>query len=142
MDRDGYGARRGQSDLERLLEDCRTLSPLGVERVAKGWIEHAGAGAHPVWHEAEAAALRVLETTGRTPEWDALRNRILGLTERRDALISWRLEHGEVGHRAEDALLGATLALMAAPELDAAHSRALLAPMAEALPWLGGAPAA
>lgn len=133
---DGYGPRPGQGELDRLLEDCRTLSPLGIERAAAGWTEHAGSGEHAAWHEAERAALHVLETTNRAPEWDQLRNRILGLTERQTALISWRVEHGEKGHHAEDALLGAALALMARPELDARHARILLAPMAEALPWL------
>jgi len=138
MDRDGYGPRLGQPDIDRLLEDARTLSPLGVERAAEGWVKHAGAGAHESWHEAERAALHVLETTLRAPAWDELRNRILGLTENRGALVAWRAEHGEKGHHAEDALLGAALALMAHPELDAAHARTLLAPMAEALPWLSG----
>ena len=137
-DRDGYGPRPGQSDIDRLLEDARTLSPLGVERAAQGWAAHAGSGTHPAWHEAERAALHVLETTLRAPAWDELRNRILGLTEQRGALIAWRLEHGETGHHAEDALLGAALALNARPELDAAHARVLLMPMAEALPWLTG----
>jgi len=138
MDRDGYGARPGQAGIDRLLEDARTLSPLGVERAAEGWVQHAGSGAHQSWHEAERAALHVLETTLRARAWDELRNRILGLTENRGALVAWRLEHGEKGHHAEDALLGAALALMAQPELDAAHARTLLGPMAEALPWLTG----
>jgi len=137
-DRDGYGPRPGQSDIDRLLEDARTLSPLGVERAAQGWVAHAGTGTHPAWHEAERAALHVLETTLRARAWDELRGRILGLTEARGALIAWRLEHGETGHHAEDALLGAALALMARPELDAAHARVLVKPMAEALPWLSG----
>ena len=139
-DSDGYGARPGQSDVDRLLEDARTLSPLGVERVAQGWVEHAGSGTHPAWHEAERAALHALETSKplRTPEWDELRNRILGLTENRSALVAWKLEHGEVGHHAEDALLGAALALLAGSSLDARHRRVLAAPMAKALPWLEG----
>ena len=140
MDSDGYGARPGQADLDRLLEDARTLSPLGVERAAKGWVDHSGSGTHESWHEAERAALHILETVKplRSPAWDELRNRILGLTENADALVAWRLEHGENGHNAENALLGAALALMAEPELDTRHRRALLAPMAEALPWLKG----
>jgi hypothetical protein len=140
MDRDGYGARPGQDELDRLLEDARTLSPLGVERAAKGWVDHAGAGTHEAWHEAERAALHILETVKplRSPEWDELRGRILGMTENKDALVAWRLEHGENGHHAENALLGAALALMAQPELDAHHRRVLIAPMAEALPWLKG----
>jgi hypothetical protein len=135
-DREGYGPRPGQSEIDRLLEDARTLSPLGVERAAQGWTKHAGGGTHAAWHEAERAALHVLETTLRAPRWDELRGRILGLTENRGSLVAWRLEHGEVGHHAEDALLGAALAIMAGADLDAAHARVLLAPMAEALPWL------
>jgi hypothetical protein len=138
MDRDGYGVRPGQTDIDRLLEDSRTLSPLGIERAAQGWVTHAGGGTHQAWHEAERAALHVLETSRRAPAWDELRNRILGLTERHDALVSWRAEHGDTGHHAEDALLGAALGLMARPELDAAHAKVLLAPMANALPWLEG----
>jgi|SRR5579884_2199391 len=138
IDSDGYGPRPGQADVDRLLEDARTLSPLGVERAAEGWVRHAGAGTHQGWHEAERAALQVLETTRRASAWDDLRSRILGLTENSGALVAWRVEHGETGHHAEDALLGAALALLAQPELDAAHARTLLAPMAEALPWLTG----
>ncbi len=137
-DDDGYGPRPGQGDVDRLLEDARTLSPLGVERAAAGWVEHAGSGGHPQWHEAERAALHVLETTNRAPRWDELRGRILGLTESRGAMVAWRAEHGEKGHHAESALLGAALALVAGPDLDRAHHRVLVAPMAEALPWLGG----
>ena len=135
-DDDGYGERPGQSDIDRLLEDCRTLSPLGVERVAQGFEAHAGRGAHESWHEAERAALHVLETTNRAAEWDLLRNRLLGLTESGAALVAWRVEHGQVGHDAEEALLGAALALSARPRLDPAHERVLVRPMAEALPWL------
>jgi hypothetical protein len=135
-DSDGYGARPGQSDIDRLLEDARTLSPLGVERAAEGWRRHAGSGGHDAWHRAERDALHVVETRQRTQEWDTLRGRILGLTERPGALIAWREEHGEMGHEAESALLGAALALTSRPDLDSSHVRVLLAPMAEALPWL------
>jgi hypothetical protein len=138
IDREGYGPREGQSDIDRLLEDARTLSPLGVERAAQGWVSHAGAGAHESWHEAEQAALHVIETTLRAMAWDELRNRILGLTENKGSLVAWRQEHGETGHHAESALLGAALALMAQPQLDKTHRAVLLAPMAEALPWLSG----
>ncbi len=133
MDRDGYGERSGQSTVERLLEDARTLSPLGIERVAAGWARRGGDSA---FHEAEAAALHAVETGGSTQEWDALRNRVLGLTERGTPLVSWRAEHGAIGHSAEDALLAAALALVAGAGLDPAHSASLRRPMAEALPWL------
>jgi hypothetical protein len=132
VDTEGYGARPGQSDIERLLEDCRTLGESSIERIA-------AAGRPGAWVEAEQAALHVLEQKNGVREWDDLRHRILDLTERHDALVAWRAEHGEVGHRAEDALLGAVLALLARPELDARHERILLRPMSAALPWLLGA---
>jgi hypothetical protein len=150
LDADGYGARPNQSDVERLLEDSRTLGGSGIERVAGAWARRAApgwsdavpdhhddsSGRHGAWTEAERAALAVLERTNRVREWDDLRNRILDLTERHAALVAWRDEHGEVGHRAEDALLGAALALTARPDLDVGHERVLLGPMSAALPWL------
>jgi hypothetical protein len=139
VDSDGYGARRGQTSIERLLEDCRTLSPVGIERIASGWDTRHGT-AFPA---AEKAALHAIETHGRTQDWDALRNQILGLTERGTPLISWRLEHGANGHKAEDALMAAALALTAAGSgLARAHAETLIAPMSEALPWLTTAVAA
>jgi hypothetical protein len=136
MDRDGYGAREGQGPVDRLIEDCRTLSPAGIERVAAGWEKHATGGAHEDYHAAEHAALNRLEASGRVTEWDELRNLLLGLTERGTPLVAWRAEHGDVGHRAELALLGAAMALIAGADLDSRHRATLLQPMAEALPWL------
>jgi hypothetical protein len=149
-DIDGYGTRETQSDIDRLLEDCRTLSQSGIERIAQSWqtrvapgwadriSDHhdASSAEHDAWHQAERAALHVLEATNRAAAWDDLRNRILDLTEHHDALVSWRDEHGETGHRAEDALLGAALALSARPELDPTDERVLLGPMSATLPWL------
>jgi len=136
MDPDGYGARAGQTPLDRLMEDCRTLSPAGIERVAHGWARFGEGEHHAAYTAAERAALHLLEQSGRTPEWDDLRNRLLGLTERGTPLVAWRQEHGDTGHRAERALLGAALALLAVPDLDRVHREALLRPMGEALPWL------
>jgi hypothetical protein len=136
VDDDGYGARPGQDRIERLLEDSRTLSPLGVERAAQGWEQHAGFGKHQAWIDAERAALHVVETTGRTSEWEALRRRIVGMTEGQNALIAWKVEHGDTGHKALEALLGAALALVGGDDLDRGHAAVLRAPMAEALPWL------
>lgn len=149
---DGYGQRPNQSDIDRLLEDCRTLSASGIERIAQSWMENEAPGSaeqtgdthelssgeHTQWVVAEREALHVLEQTNRAGEWDTLRNRILDLTERHDAMVSWREEHGDVGHRAEDALLGAALALCAGNELDSDYLKALVIPMSAALPWLGG----
>lgn len=139
MDIEGYGPRPEQSDIDRLLEDCRTLSPAGVERAASGWETRRDPEG---FRSAETEALRVLERANLTPRWDELRNQLLGLTERGQPLVAWQREHGDVGHRAEDALLAAALALVAAEHLDAAQSELLRAPLAEALPWLGrGRPA-
>ena len=139
MDIEGYGPRPGQTPIERLLEDSRTLSPAGIERAASGWDRYAAA--HERYHEAEKAALHALESSDHGAEWDLLRNQLLGLTERSTALVSWRVEHGETGHKAENALLGAALALTAEETLDRGHREALVRPMSEALPWLLGSPA-
>ncbi len=139
-DTDGYGVRPHQSDIGRLLEDCRTLSESSIERIARGWSREAApgwservpdhlddsSGRHGAWIEAEHAALHILEQANRVSDWDQLRNRILDLTERHAALVAWRAEHGVVGHRAEDALLGTALALCARPDLDDKHERILL----------------
>ena len=138
VDTEGYGERPGQTPVDRLIEDCRTLSPAGVERVAHGWDQRASSGD---FADAERAALRTIEGTDRGDAWDALRNQLLGLTERGQPLIAWRLEHGSIGHKAEDALIAAALALSAGDGLDVAHRQTLLRPMSEALPWLGAAPA-
>jgi len=139
VDSDGYGARQGQTPIERLIEDCRTLSPAGIERIAAGWDARHH---HETFQDAEKAALHAIEARGRTTEWDALRNRLLGLTERGAPLISWRLEHGPVGHKAEDALMAAALALTAGSDLARHDAETLIAPMSEALPWLTAAVAA
>lgn len=131
-DADGYGPRPGQSEIDRLLEDCRTLSPAGIERVAGGWDRHSNG----VLREAETQALCALDAEGRRQEWDELRKRLLGLTETGEPLVAWRFEHGPVGHKAEEALIAAALALSAGDTLDLKHRTALLRPMAEALPWL------
>lgn len=136
MDRDGYGTREGQTPLDRLLEDCRTLSPAGIERIAHGWVRLAEGEHHATHVAAERAALRLLEESGRGSAWDELLNRLLGLTERGTPMVAWRIEHGDIGHRAENALLGAALALLAGPDLARGHREALVRPMAEALPWL------
>jgi hypothetical protein len=132
VDSDGYGERPNQPPAERLIEDCRTIGPSGIERVAAAWDRRAP----DLYAAAEHAALHVVETTNRGGAWDDLRNRLLGLTEHGTPLLAWRAEHGDVGHKAEDALLGAALALVAQPDLDRRHSEALLRPMAAALPWL------
>jgi hypothetical protein len=133
MDREGYGGRVAQSDIDRLVEDCRTLDGAGIERIATGWDQRPS---EATYLAAERAALHAVETSGHGVEWDETRNRLLGLTERGTPLISWRAEHGVLGHKAEDALLGAALALVAQPKLSHHHAKVLLRPMAEAVPWL------
>lgn len=131
-DEEGYGPRPGQTDLERLLEDARTLSPAGIERVATGWDLHGGERLQ----DSEQAALRVVEQSRRGEEWAELRSRLLGLTESGEPMVAWRAEHGPVGHKAEDALVTAALAITTSDALDRKDREALLRPMAEALPWL------
>jgi hypothetical protein len=135
MDKDGYGYDAGNQGVKRFLEDLRTLSPAGIERVAEGWKLYVQP-AHAAFHEAEKAALHAIETADLGLSWEALRREVLDLTEGRASLISWKVEHGEVGHRGEEAALGAALALQAGMLLDETHRHTLLRPMAEALPWL------
>src|SRR5437763_96826 len=110
-DLEGYGPRPGQSDIERLLEDARTLSPVGIERVANGWTTAIAGEGIEQWHHAEAAAIQTLEASDRAPDWEDLRRSIVRMTEGEHALLPWQQEHGETGHKAERALLGAALAL-------------------------------
>jgi hypothetical protein len=140
MDADGYGYGAGDHGIKRLLEDLRTLSPAGIERVAQGWKLH-GLPVHPAFHEAERAALHAIEKADMGLSWEALRREVLDLTEGRASLVSWKAEHGEVGHHGEAAALGAALALHAGDGLDQTHRQTLLRPMAEALPWLTAAEA-
>ena len=135
-DLDGYGYDPNQDPIARLLEDLRTLSPAGIERMAWGWDQRETGEAHERFHAAEKAALRLIETSNRTEGWDALKRGVLDMTEGRTSLIAWRAEHGEVGHKAEAAALAAALALHAGEALDQEHRRSLLAAAAEALPWL------
>jgi hypothetical protein len=135
MDSDGYGYSADEHGVGRLLEDLRTLSPSGIERVAHGWETHALPHLER-YHEAESAALAAVENAHMTTDWEALQRTVLDLTEGRSSLVSWKVEHGEKGHHAEAAALGAALALHAAGHLDRHHTEILTRPMAEALPWL------
>ncbi len=135
-DREGYGYRPEDRGVERLLGDFRTLSPAGIERAAWGWDRHEDPQALQRFRDAEKAALRTVERADLGPAWEELRRSILDLTEGRSSLISWKAEHGEVGHKAERAALGAALALVAAGGLDHGDFVILVRPMAEALPWL------
>jgi hypothetical protein len=140
MDSDGYGYSSDDHSASRLLDDLRTFSPSGIERAAQGWDKHA---LHNIDHyrAAESAALAAIETAHLTADWEALQRQILDLTEGRTSLVSWKVEHGQTGHHAESAALGAALALHASGHLDHAHMETLVRPMAEALPWLLSVPA-
>ena len=88
------------------------------------------------FREAERAALHILEQTDRGPAWEEARKKILDLTEARTSLGSGKAEHGDIGHKAERALLGAALGIMTRDKLSHAQYVTLVRAMAEALPWL------
>src|SRR4029077_12569721 len=135
VDAEGYGFPEHKRTIARLMEDVRILSPAGVERVAQGWDEHVGETGLPAFREAEKAALRAIEQADRGAAWDEVRRTLFGLTESGAALISWRAEHGDMGHKAENAAFAAALGLLA-DGLIGKRQETLLRPMAEALPWL------
>jgi hypothetical protein len=135
MDSDGYGYALDDRGIGRLLEDLRTFSPAAIERVAHGWEVFAMPHLDK-YRAAEKAALEATETAHLTAAWEDLQRQILDLTEGRTSLVSWKVEHGQEGHHAEAAALGAALALHAAGHLDLAHVETLVRPMTEALPWL------
>jgi hypothetical protein len=136
-DAEGYGYGPAERGIPRLVDDLRTLSPAGIERAAWGWERHErDPQSMNSFHRAEKAALAALEHANRSPEWDQARKSILDLTEGRTSLVSWKAEHGDVGHRAERAALGAGLALVAGSSLHHRDIVALVQSMAEVLPWL------
>jgi hypothetical protein len=127
LDAEGYGYGSHEEGLERLLTDARVLSPAGIERAAWGWDRHEDPDAMQRFRDAERAALRILEQANRDQAWDDAKKRILDLTEARTSLVSWKAEH---------ALLGAALAILARDRLSHEQYATLVRPMAEALPWL------
>lgn len=135
-DIEGYGYRPEDRGVERLLVDFRTLSPAGIERAAWGWDRHEDPRALEQFRAAEKAALGAVEKANLGPAWEELRRTILDLTEGRSSLVSWKAEHGDVGHKAERAALGAALALVVREQLQHHDFATLVRPMAEALPWL------
>ncbi len=136
VDAEGYGFPDHQRTLARLIQDVRVLSPAGVERAAMGWDRHVGTHGLPAMHGAEKAALRAIEQANRGSAWDEVRKSLFGLTESGDALVSWKAEHGETGHKAEDAAFMAALGLVSEDLVGKEHAATLMRPMAEALPWL------
>jgi hypothetical protein len=119
-----------------LLNDARVLSPAGIERAAWGWDRHEDHAAMQRFRDAEKAGLRTLEQNDRAQAWEETRRRILDLTEGRTSLVSWKAEHGDLGHKAERALLGAALGILARDKLSHDQYVTVVRPMAEALPWL------
>jgi hypothetical protein len=136
LDAEGYGFPEHQRTLKRLMDDIRVLSPAGVERAAQGWDKHATGEGLKALHEAEKAALHAIERADRGPAWDEVRRNLFGMTESGGALISWKAEHGDIGHKAEDAAFMTALALVAGDLISQEQAAALMRPMAEALPWL------
>ncbi|HEY8952597.1 MAG TPA: hypothetical protein VIP78_08575, partial [Candidatus Dormibacteraeota bacterium] len=136
LDAEGYGFPEHEHTLARLMDDIRVLSPAGVERVAKGWDEHVGTKGLQAFHDAEKAATHAIEQADRGPAWDLVRSSLFGLTESGDALVSWKAEHGEIGHKAERAALAAALGLVAGNLITKEQRATLMRPLAEALPWL------
>ena len=136
IDAEGYGFPPHQRTLARLIEDIRILSPAGVERAAQGWDRHAKLHGLQEVHEAERTAIHAIEKADRGSAWDEVRRSLFGLTESGGALVSWKAEHGEVGHKAEDAAFMAALGLVAGDLISKNQQATLLRPMAEALPWL------
>jgi hypothetical protein len=127
-----------RAQLERLDSDLRVLSPLGIERAAWGWDRHEGALLDD-FHAAERTALRAIETSGDTSEWDAWRRRLFEEVEGRQALIAWHAEHRQHAphvHKAERAAFAAALGLFAQARISRAQYARLVSAMAEALPWL------
>jgi hypothetical protein len=136
IDADGYGFPEHGPTLARLMEDIRVLSPAGVERVAGGWDLHVGTKGLKEFQEAEKAATHAIEQADRGAAWDQVRGSLFGLTESGDALVSWKAEQGDVGHKAERAAFAAALGLVASNVISKEQSAILMRPMAEALPWL------
>jgi hypothetical protein len=136
VDAEGYGFPEHQQTLARLMDDIRILSPAGVERVARGWDDHVGTKGLQAFHETEKVATHAIEQADRGAAWDTVRSSLFGLTESGDALVSWKAEHGEIGHKAERAAFAAALGLVAGNLITKDQAAALKQPLAEALPWL------
>lgn len=135
IDAEGYGFPEHQRTLSRLIDDLRVLSPAGVERAAQGWDRHAGMHEGEM-HAAEKAALHAIEESDRGPAWDEVRRNVFGLTESGQALVSWKAEHGDIGHKGEQAAFMAALGLVAGNLIRKHEFNTLVRPLSEALPWL------
>ena len=136
VDAEGYGFPENQKTISRLVDDIRILSPAGVERAAQGWDKHTRLHGLDEIHKAERSALHAIEQAERGPAWDEVRRNLFGLTESGNSLVSWKAEHGEIGHKAEDAAFMAALGLVAGNLISKEQQATLLRPLSEALPWL------
>src|SRR5579859_1997664 len=136
FDAEGYGFPEHQRTLKRLIDDIRVLSPSGVERAAQGWDSHTSGQGLRALHEAEKAAVHAIEKADRGSVWDEVRRNLFGMTESGGALVSWKAEHGETGHKAEDAAFMTALALVAGDLINQQQAATLMRQMSEALPWL------
>jgi hypothetical protein len=136
IDAEGYGFPEHQRTLQRLIDDIRVLSPAGVERAAQGWDKHARLHGLDAVHAAEKAAVHAIEQADRGAAWDEVRRNLFGMTESGAALVSWKAEHGEIGHKAENAAFMAALGLVAGNLIGKEQAATLVRPLAEALPWL------
>lgn len=136
FDTEGYGFPEHQRTVGRLMEDVRVLSPAGIERAAEGWDRQTRLHGEETIRKAEKAALHAIEKADRGPAWDEVRRNLFGLTESGKALVSWKAEHGDVGHKAENGAFMAALGLVAGSLIGKEHHATLVRPMSEALPWL------
>lgn len=136
LDAEGYGFPEHDRTLARLIDDVRVMGPAGVERAAQGWDDFATGARHGHYRDAERAATHAIEQNDRGDAWDTVRSSLFGMTESGAALVSWRAEHGDVGHKAEDAAFGAALGLVASDLVTPEVFETLVRPMGEALPWL------
>jgi hypothetical protein len=139
MDAEGYGFGAEDRGIDRLLGDFRTLSPAGIERAAWGWQLHVGRDGRDRFRDAERRAVEAIENHDLGSRWDEVRRSIYGLTEGEHRGVAWdaeETEDREGAHDAEHAAYGAALALMSASWIDDSTRRALMRPMAEAMPWL------
>jgi len=136
VDAEGYGFPEHSHTLARLIADIRVLGPAGVERAAQGWDRHARLHGLESIHAAEKAAVHAIEKADRGSAWDEVRRNLFGMTESGQALVSWKAEHGQIGHKAEDAAFMAALGLVAGNLINKEQARTLMRPLSEALPWL------
>ncbi|TMD08432.1 MAG: hypothetical protein E6J02_05185 [Chloroflexi bacterium] len=133
-DRDGYGYGEQADLFQRLLDDIRVLGPSGIERIAHGWDRHVAI--HPNRRQAFDKARQDALEKVRKEAWTSAQAEISEFTEGRGSTVAWKVEPGDVGHRAEEAALAAGLAVLARDRLGEDDYRTLVRPMSEAIRWL------